>query len=111
MKALKALVIGMGLLIVIGLGLVGYGLFVKGSGVHGEASHRPVSLPGEPAPAGQGYFSVELPVSAGSHLEQMTASGDKLLLRLSGADGERILVLDANTGHLAGTVTLVGQRP
>lgn len=106
MKSLKALVIGMGLLIVVGLALLGYGLYRNTMHV---ASTKAV-----PTGVGEGatpYFAVELPVAAGDHLEQMAVAGDKVILRFSGADGERILVLDPQTGHLAGTITLVPQKP
>lgn len=113
MKALKALVIGMGVLIVLGIGLLGYGLSVKGFSLQKAAvpaSHS-VALPGDPAPGDTGYFAVDLPIPSGSRLEQMAVAGNRVLLRLSGTDGDRILVLDPATGHLAGTVTLVGQKP
>ncbi len=106
MKSLKALVIGMGLLIVVGLALLGYGLYRNS--LH-PASGR--ALPREAGEGPGGYFSVELPIAAGDHLEQMAVAGEKVILRISGADGERILVLDPQTGHLAGTVSLVPQKP
>ncbi len=106
MKSLKALVIGMALLIVVGLALLGYGLYRNTAHV--------AAGPAAPGGAGAGsnaYFSVEVPVSAGNHLEQMVVAGEKVILRFSGADGERILVLDPQTGHLAGTIALVPQKP
>ncbi|PKU26456.1 hypothetical protein [Telmatospirillum siberiense] len=103
MKALKALVIGMGMLIVVGLGLLGFGLYRN-------TLHPAQAKAGAGEGAGP-YFSVELPVASGSHLEQMAVAGDRVILRFSGGEGERILVLDPQTGHLAGTVSLVPQKP
>ncbi len=107
MKALKALVIGMGLLLVVGLGLVGYGLMRN---LPQKSAAQPFAA-GASSAGGQGYFAVELPLAAGNHLEQMAVSGDKVLLRFSGSDGDRIVVLDPQTGHLAGTITLIPQKP
>jgi hypothetical protein len=106
MKSLKALVIGMGLLIVIGIALLGYGLY--------RNVQHPATAKAGPAGAGENanaYFAVDLPVAAGTHLEQMAVAGEKVILRFSGAEGERILVLDPQTGHLAGTISLVPQKP
>lgn len=106
MKSLKALVISMGVLIVVGLALLGYGLY--------KNALHPVSAKAAPAGAPEGglpYFAVELPVAADSHLEQMAVAGEKVILRFKGADGERILVLDPQTGHLTGQISLVPQKP
>lgn len=105
MKALKALVIGMALLIVGGLVLVGYGIYRNGvkRAAPAATSERPV-----PSAAGS-YFSVELPLPAGARLEQMATAGDRLVLRLSGGEGDRILVVDPLTGQVAGSIALVPQ--
>ncbi|HLN24852.1 MAG TPA: hypothetical protein VK558_12815 [Patescibacteria group bacterium] len=106
MKALKALVISMGLLVVAGLVLVGYGLYRNSHNPSGTAS----SAAGARAANGAvGYFSVDLPVPAGSKLEQMTTAGDRVILRFTGGEAERILVLDPQTGQVAGNITLVPQ--
>jgi len=97
MKALKALVFGMGILIVVGIGLVGYAL-VRGKQ---KPPMQPVTLEAhEP-------FAARVPVPPGARLEQVTASGDRIILRFSGSDGDRLVLLDAETGRPAGTVTLV----
>ncbi|HXP96105.1 MAG TPA: hypothetical protein VN809_05285 [Telmatospirillum sp.] len=106
MKSLKALVIGMGLLIVIGLALLGYGLY-RNMG-HAPSAKAVAKGTGD---VGQAYFSVDLPVAAGNRLEQMAVAGDKVILRFSGSDGERILVLDPVTGHLTGAISLIPQKP
>ena len=99
MKALKTLVIGMGLLIVIGIALVGYGLSRGAPHEGGIAAERPA-----PDAAGAPFAS-EVPVPGSARLEQVTAAGDRLVLRLSGPD--ELILLDARTGRLAGTVKLV----
>jgi hypothetical protein len=106
MKSLKALVIGMGVLIVVGLALLGYGLYRN---MGHQASAKAVAA--EVGDGGHPYFFVELPVTAGNRLEQMAVAGEKVILRFSGTDGERILVLDPLTGRLTGTISLVQQKP
>jgi hypothetical protein len=101
MKALKALVIGMGLLIVLGLGLVGFGLY--------RNSHQmpaPIPIARTAAP---GYFATELPVPAGERLEQMVTAGDRIILRFTGSGDERILVIDPHNGQITGSISLVPQ--
>jgi hypothetical protein len=112
MKALKALVIGMGLLIFVGLGLVGWGVS-RTMGNHSPASppvHAPVSG-GEPVAAARpsapgSYYAVDLPLPAGGKLEQIVTVGERLALRLSGPEGERIVVIDPLTGQTTGSITL-----
>ncbi len=115
MKALKVLVIGMGLLIVFGLGLLGYGLYRNTHRLSPSAppATQTVSVPTPRAAAGGGagatesYFSTELPVPAGSRFEQMATAGDRIVLRFTGADGDRLLVIDPRNGQIAGTVILL----
>jgi hypothetical protein len=103
MKALKALVAGMGILIVVGIALVGYGL-TRSKPQPGAtlADSRSAASDGK-----GGYFTSELPVPKGAHLEQITAAGDRLVLRFSSPEGERLVLLDPHTGQLAGTIALV----
>lgn len=108
MKALKTLVIGMGLLIVIGIALVGYGL-TRSKPQPGATVADTQARTAVPE-AKSGYFTSELPVPKGAHLEQVTAAGDRLVLRFSSPEGERLVLLDARTGQLAGTVALVPEN-
>ena len=102
MNGLKTLVIGMGLLIVIGIGLIGYGLSRSG--------HRADSTPtAVSAAAPGGYFASELPVPHGAKLTAVTATSDRLVLHFSHPDGDRILLLDAHSGQVTGSVTLTAE--
>lgn len=109
MKTLKILVAGMAVLIVIGLGLLGWGMSRT---VHkvGAGNQTVSALPTPPASqapvAGGGYFSADISMPAGSHLEQLSTTDNRVILRLSGPDGERLLVLDPLNGHVTGTVNL-----
>jgi Tfp pilus assembly protein PilV len=111
MNALKALVIGMGVLILIGIGLVGYGL-TRGK----QAAQQPQQAqqaqqaqvqmqdvaiePHEP-------YKATVPVPASWRLEQMSAAGDRVVLRFSSPEGDRLMVYSARTGQPVGTFTLV----
>ena len=112
MNTLKALVIGMGALIVVGLALVGYGLY-RNTHPHGESAPGAAVAPAPSAPlspaAPAGFFSSELPVLAGSRLEQVLSAGDRLVLRFSGGEGDRLVVLDPRSGQVSGTVQLIPQ--
>jgi hypothetical protein len=113
MRALKTLVIGMGVLIVTGLTFLGWGLYRN---THRVAANRPageaVSELPQPAPVTPpgGYFSSELPIPSGSKLEQVTTAGDRIVLRFTGGDGDRLLVVDPHNGQVTGSIALVPER-
>lgn len=92
MQALKALVIGMGLLILAGLGLVAYGLV-------GGTSKLTSS------PAGFGEISLDLP--AGCAIAEAEAEGGRIIVRTEGP-GERgcqqVLVIDQSSGKILGRI-------
>jgi len=118
MKAIKVLVVGMGALILVGLALLGYGLYrntrapastTARSGVTGGPAVPFSGTPDVPAAGPTGYFTSEVPVPPGTHLDQVLTAGDRVILHFSGAAGQddRFLMLDPRTGQVAGTVTLV----
>jgi hypothetical protein len=101
MTGLKILVICMGLLIVIGIGLVGYGV---------TRNHHPgVALPAQTAsPPQAGFFASDLPLPRGAKLTSVTATNDRIVLHFTGGEAaDRILLLDAHSGQVTGSVTLV----
>ncbi len=104
MKALKALVIFMSLLLAGGLALLGYGVATK---LHKPAGGppRPVASPTAPQPAGT-FGTVAVPLPAGMRVAGMTAAGDRVVLHLTGNGDDRLLVLDPATGAVAGTFIL-----
>lgn len=94
MQALKAAVIGMGVLIVIGMGLLVYGV-TSGFG----------SL-GDPA-AGKGFGTVRARLPAGATIAGTTLDGDRLLVRLALPDGGgRLMIFHLGDGRQIGTVEL-----
>jgi len=102
MKALKTLVIGMGLLICIGIGLVGYGL-TRGK-QQAAAPATPGTETASSTPAA--LFATQYPVPKSARLEQVSAAGDRVVLHFSSPEGDKLVLLDTHTGQLAGTVTL-----
>jgi hypothetical protein len=90
MAALKLLVIVMGVLIVLGVGGLIYGLAMR------------VELPR----AGAADGTIALP--AGARVLDMAAAGDRLVLRVALPDAsERLLVVDLAHGRQIGTLELV----
>jgi hypothetical protein len=92
MKALKTLVAVMSLLIVAGLGLLGWGL------IHGR----------ERAPTGGAAagYATAVPLPAGARVEQVLAAGERVVLRIAGPGGERLVVLDPAAGRVVGRFDL-----
>lgn len=105
MKALKILVIGMGLLIVAGIGVLGYGL----SRSKPHPAVMMVATPGVET-AAVPLFATQYPVPKGAKLEQVSALGDRILLRFSGPEGDKLVLLDSHTGQLAGTILLTSDN-
>lgn len=102
MKALKGLVAFLGLLLVIGLGVLGYGLATKAhlKGAGPSANAKPA------APSSSDFGAVQIPLPAGSRMEQMTVAGDRVVLRIAGGGPERVLVLDPAQGRVVGSFIL-----
>ena len=100
MKALKILVISMALLIVVGLGFVGYGVMRKTP--HPAATPGTVEMAASPAAP----FGFQYPTPKGFKLEQVLAAGDRVVLRYSAPDGDRLVFIDSHSGQIAGTILL-----
>lgn len=102
MRAIKGLVLFLGVLLLAGLGVLGYGLYSKapGKGTPSAGASRAV------APAVAEFGQLAVPVPAGARIEQMVVAGDRVVLRLSGGGPERIVVLDPGLGKVAGGFVL-----
>lgn len=103
MGILKTVVIGMAVLIVIGMGLLVYGLVTRS--VNGD---DPGGAPQAAAPAPMIPFGeVVVPAGPGCAIADMAADGGRLYVRTGpGADCARIFVLDPATGTVLGTVAV-----
>lgn len=88
-RGLKAVVIGLGVLLAICAAIV-----------VGTIVYRLFNDPFGEAVMGQTAIS-QLPVPAGCSIDQMTTSGDRLIIQIGGSDScRRVLVADLKTGLL-----------
>lgn len=101
MKALKALVIGMGILIVAGTAVVIVTIFNR---LTGDES------PLKETAAAESFGHVDIGLAPGDRIEDMVPDGDRLFLHVSSPDGtSRVIVVDLDSGVVAGTIG--GSRP
>lgn len=117
MKALKLLVIGMGVLIVLGTALLVYGLIENGGKLTKAEDHAdPVLLapsvpsapmeadlvkPEEPLPP----YNVKIPLIEGEDVDILGLSGNNLLIRVYyHGRNHRVVVINPTTGALTGTI-------
>lgn len=96
MRALKALVVGMAVLIFAGVVVLIVGIVDK----TGE-------LDGESPPAAHRFGKTTIALPAGSAIRETRLDGNRILVRLTMADGtSRLIVISAATGKQVGTIDL-----
>lgn len=114
MQALKGLVVGLGLLIVLGVVGLGYGFYVKFHKQDGAVSKATpntapaaVSPPIAGAPPAAGFGETRLNLPDGCGVTEMRPDGHRLYLR-TGPAGlcERIIIVDVTTGDVLGTIVV-----
>ena len=94
MRALKILVVVMGVML-----LVGFAALV--AVIAGRVSRGPAST------AAHGFVSPAIDIPRGARIEAMTAGSDRLVLALELPEGERrLVVIDLATGSRLGTIEL-----
>ncbi|UCH75133.1 MAG: hypothetical protein JSU82_04605 [Rhodospirillales bacterium] len=102
MQALKALVIFLGVLIVIMMGVLAYGIAVKFGGVAdgGDAGAPEASL-------GESWTAMRIAVPEGARVAETVIDGRRMVVRLSLSDNsQRYLVIDLDSGDLIGAIDL-----
>ena len=102
MQALKALVIIMGILIIAGMGLLGYGLMTR-------VSWNEVSGQAEKPPTGQvaSFAAVVSPLPAGASVASVSVENDRAVVLGQLPDGgAEIRLFDLETGSVRGTIRL-----
>lgn len=114
MQALKGLVIGLGLLIVLGVIGLGYGFYLKyhdkDTKLFKESSATaPVTTAVNPpiagAPTAAGFGEVRLDLPDGCAVTEMRPDGNRLYLRTGPTGGcERIVIMDVTSGDVLGTI-------
>jgi hypothetical protein len=107
MKAIKALVVFMGILLLAGLGLLGYGVATQ----TGKKSRPAATAAAPSAPSAAAFGAVNVPVPAGARVEQTLVVGERVVLRLTGGGGERFVVLDPAEGTVSGSFVLSPEPP
>ena len=99
MHALKALVIIMGILIVLGMGLFAWGISTK----FGEIADREEAA----APVTPWAAPVDVAIPPGAVVVETRAEDGRLIVTLRFPDaGSRILLFDLETGRRIGTIRL-----
>ena len=108
MKALKILVLSMGVVLVVGFGFLIWGLTGRG-GSAPTASPQPHAAVHA---AGQEFGQVTVPLPAGSKVDQIIAVDNRLVARIIAAGGDQhLMVLDVATGHVMGEFALAVAHP
>lgn len=96
MRGLKALVVVMGVLIIVGVSVVAITI-ARRSGIDAE----PETVATRP------FDDVSVALPKGARLIDWTADGGRLVLRVRAADGgERLMIFDLASGRRLGTVHL-----
>jgi hypothetical protein len=110
MQALKALVIVMGIVIVIGMGVIAVTLYDRLTARLGEEEPAAVVEAQQPAPAParpRAFGTRELSLPRGARIEDMVAEGDRLILHLRLPGGQyQIMIVDLADGSRLGTLNL-----
>jgi Family of unknown function (DUF6476) len=95
MRALKILVVGMGILLVVGFAVL---IAV----VAGRVSRGPSG-----AAAARPFHSAAIDTPRGARIEAMTVGGDRLVLGLALPEGgHQVLIIDLATGARLGTIEM-----
>jgi hypothetical protein len=113
MQLLKVAVIVMGVMIVVGIGILGYTIVSRSSKLVTNDSAAPAvaepapALPGTEAAAPAGFASSALGLPAGSRIQSMSVEGRRLILVVGVPDaGERVIVVDLESGARLGAIHL-----
>lgn len=96
MRALTALTIFMGVLIVIGTGAL---IAVIAHRLTSPSAQLAASAPARP-------LAVRLDEPAGTRIAAMAALGDRLALELQGGGADRVVLVDPRSGAVTGRITL-----
>lgn len=107
MKSLKTLVIVLGALIVLSMGLLGWGFYTKLAGPDAASVEETAPEDTETLDLLADFGEVRLDLPAGCSVVDMRPDGDRLYLRTGPVElCERILVIEATTGHILGTIVI-----
>jgi hypothetical protein len=100
MRALKALVIGMGVLIVAGLGVVVYAVVDRLGAPEETAAAPPATPEAQRTAASKTLRNLHITLPAGTQIVSTSLGDGQLLLRLRNAEGmETLEIFDTETGR------------
>jgi hypothetical protein len=105
MRALKTIVITLGVVLLGGIGLLIYGL--------SQSWHRVTDAQprlGPTAPISSGWGRTALGDATASRVTALTAAGELVAIHLRGERGDRVVIVDPRTGSVVGTFS-VGDGP
>lgn len=109
MQYLKALVIGMGILIVLGMGLLAYGLLTKTK----TSAPQSVSSMSESSDVSKGFGELALSGNAGCRIERAIPEGRRLVVELAPVTYdagslacEKTVIIDMSAGTIIGSIAL-----
>ena len=112
MRALKGIVIGMGILIVIGIAAVGYGIYKNATSLSKKTTPAPSLSPSsEILTAWKHDLMVTLP--PGCVISNIKTGGNRIYVIISGTPQEgqtvcsRVIVVDSASGKQLGTIKVV----
>jgi hypothetical protein len=108
MQALKALVFFLGILIVVMMGAVAYGIVVKFGGVmDSRDAAGPTAPAGGPVAAKAWDKNLRVAVPAGARVSETVVAGGRMIVRLVlPDDSQRYLVFDLESGAQLGMIDL-----
>ena len=102
-RVLKGVVIGLGVLIVISLAIVVWGVARNAGSMMSDAQSTSLTVA---APRG-GFGDVTVAVPSGSRLVDVTADGERGLLRMRLRDGsDKVIIVDLGTGKVLGALVV-----
>lgn len=114
MQALKTLVAAMGLLIVIGICVLVWGLYQKAANPDfkmfdlgsSKSSPAPTGQTPSPTPAARTFSDIDLNLPGTCEIADMEVAGGRLFLRIGGGSAcERIIAIDPADGRVLGTIS------
>jgi hypothetical protein len=104
MHALKGLVIGLGILVVVSFALLLYGFYAKLSNHGSQLFGNPDRPKGSQAIP---FGTVSIPLPAACSIVEMRPLGNRLYLRTGPAGAcDRILIIDVDSGRQIGTLLI-----
>lgn len=108
LTTLKAITFGLGLMILVALGALGYGAFRQAGKLQTDNKQAAALSTSE---AAKPFGTLELKEPPGTEIRQMTAAQHRLYLHVSGGGKpDRVLVLDGDGGTALGTIIVPAQN-